>query len=185
MDKYIKWLILPIVLAGVALLISCAKRPHADTDDVDGGVQHCDDTDAPKTIVSTEILSFSCEFSAYNLSFDSSPVAGRYHTLYAGDSKGQYEARGGGTVYEQFEFTPDAAFFAGLQQLVAKYDLAQYNGKSYTVSGLPPDYGAKLNIRYESGESIYASNNQSCFLSVEAMEAFTELFLSAKPKIQE
>lgn len=185
MGKYMKWLILPLVLAGVALLVSCVKRPHADTDDIDGGVQHYDDTDAPKTIVSTQIVSFSCQFSAYSLSFDSSPVAGRYHTLYAGEGEGRYEARGGGTVYEAFEFVPDAAFFAALQQLVAKYDLAQYNGKSYTVSGLPPDYGAKLNIQYESGESIYASNNQSCFLSVEAMEAFADLFLSAKPKIQE
>ena len=185
MGKYIKWLILPIVLTGVALLVSCAKRPRTDTDDVDGGVQHCNDTDAPKTIISTEIVSFSCQFSAYSLSFDSSPVAGRYHTFYAAEGKGRYEARGGGTVYEAFEFTPDGDFFAALQQLVAKYDLAQYNGKSYTVSGLPPDYGAKLNIRYGSGESIYASNNQSCFLSVEAMEAFTELFLSEKPKIQE
>lgn len=170
-------------LAGLALLAGCCKRSRSDTDEVDGGVQHCEDTDAPKTVVSTEIVSFSCEFSAYCLSIDGSPVAGRYHTLYAGQGAGRYEARGGGTVYEQFAFTPDATFFAALQQLVAKYDLAQYNGKFYTVSGLPPDYGAKLDIRYSSGESIRSSNNQSCFLPAEAMEAFAALFLSANPKI--
>ena len=177
-------LILPAVLAGAAMLFGRAKRSHTDTDEVDGGVRHCEDTDAPKTIVSTGIVSFSCEFSAYCLSPGSSPVAGRYYTLRAGKGSGCYEARGGGTLYEKFAFTPDAAFFASLQQLVAKYDFARYNGKFYTVSGLPPDYGARLDVRYESGESIQSSNNQSCFLSEEAMEALAELFLSRNPKLQ-
>lgn len=174
-----------LLLVGIPLLISGCKKPPEDTDDIDGGVRHYEDTDAPKVIASREISSFSCRFSAYTLTMDSSPVAGRYHTLYAGQDGGSYEARGGGTVYEAFTFTPDEAFFAALQQLVTRYDLAQYNGKFYTVSGLPPDYGAKLDIQYKSGEQIRASDNQSCFLSVEAMEAFAELFLSVKPTIQE
>ena len=44
------------------------------------------------------------------------------------------------------------------------------------MSGLPPDYGVKLDIQYASGESIRASNNQDCFLSLEAMEELISLF---------
>lgn len=165
-----------LLLVGVPFLLSgCTKSSH-DTDDIDGGVQHSVDTNAPKTIVSTQIISFHCEFSATDLMLDSSPIAGRYHTLRATQTGGSYEARGGGTVYSKREFIPDEAFFKALQQIVAKYDLAQYNGKSYTVSGLPPDHGAKVDIRYASGESIYASNNQSCFIPLEAMEDLVNLF---------
>ena len=165
-----------MLLVGVPLLISGCTRPTYDTDDIDGGVQHAEDTGAPKTISSTQIISFHCEFSTTDLMMDSSPIAGRYHTLHADSSGANYEARGGGTVYDEREFTPDEAFFDALQQIVAKYDFAQYNGQYYTVSGLPPDYGAKLNIQYDSGESIQCSNNQSCFIPLEAMEEIVGLF---------
>lgn len=67
---------------------------------------------------------------------------------------------------------------AALQKVVAEHDLAQHNGLSYRVSGLPEGYGAIFSVTYTSGESIYASNNQSCFLSVDAMEALEALFYS-------
>ena len=165
-----------MLLVGVPLLISGCTRPTYDTDDIDGGVQHSEDTGAPKTISSTKIISFHCEFSTTDLMMDSSPIAGRYHTLHADSSGANYEARGGGTVYDEREFTPDEAFFDALQKIVAKYDFAQYNGQYYTVSGLPPDHGAKLNIQYDSGESIQCSNNQSCFIPLEAMEEIVSLF---------
>ena len=165
-----------MLLVGVPLLISGCTRPTYDTDDIDGGVQHSEDTGAPKTIYSTKIISFHCEFSTTDLMMDSSPIAGRYYTLHAESGGANYEARGGGTVYDERKFTPDKAFFDVLQQIVAKYDFAQYNGQYYTVSGLPPDYGAKLNIQYDSGESIQCSNNQSCFIPLEAMEEIVSLF---------
>ena len=165
-----------MLLLGVPLLISGCTRPTYDTDDIDGGVQHSEDTGAPKTISSTKIISFHCEFSTTDLMMDSSPIAGRYHTLHAESSGANYEARGGGTVYDEREFKPDEAFFDALQKIVAKYDFAQYNGQYYTVSGLPPDHGAKLNIQYDSGESIQCSNNQSCFIPLEAMEEIVSLF---------
>lgn len=176
-----KWYIfLPVLLViAVIVVLSGCKKPAHNTDDVDGGVRHYVDTDAPKKIESTQIVSFSCEFSATNLALDSSPVAGRYYTLYAEQERGSYEARGDGDVYSKKEFTPDAAFFAALQQIVARYDLAQYNGQFYKVSGLPPDLGTILQIRYASGENISASNNQSCFLPLEAMEELVELFSQA------
>ena len=174
-----------VLLVGVPLLISGCAKPSHDTDDIDGGVQHSVDTGAPKTIYSTKIISFHCEFSTTDLMMDSSPIAGRYHTLHAECSGANYEARGGGTVYDEREFTPDEAFFDALQQIVAKYDFAQYNGQYYTVSGLPPDHGAKLEILYDSEESIHSSNNQSCFIPLEAMEELVNLFYPDNSIVQE
>ena len=70
-----------------------------------------------------------------------------------------------------------------LQKAVSEHDLAQHNGLSYRVSGLPEDYGATLSVTYASGESIHASHNQDCFLSIDAMEALEALFRSqAEPR---
>ncbi len=159
-----------------ALLLSeCASSTH-DTECIDGGVQHYVDEGSPKFIESTQIQSFYCEFSAFDLSAASSPIAGRYHTLHAVDGSGSYEARGGDEIFTEREFILDETFFDELQRIVEKYDLAQYNGQFYTVSGLPPDYGVKLKILYDSGERIRCSNNQSCFLSIEVMEELVSLF---------
>ena len=60
--------------------------------------------------------------------------------------------------------------------IVSKYDFAQYNGYSSRVSGLPAMYGAKLDIRYKSDESIYAYDNQNCFISLDAIKEMVSLF---------
>ena len=65
-----------------------------------------------------------------------------------------------------------------LQEIVSKYDFAQYNGYISKVSGLPHMYGAKLDIKYASGERIYAHDNQDCFISLDAMNELVELFSS-------
>ena len=167
-----------VLLVCIPLLVSGCAKPSRDTDEIDGGVQHSVDTNAPKTITSTQIISFHCEFSTTNLAINNSPAAGRYHTLHAEQSNGNYEARGGGTVYDERKFIPDKAFFDTLQQIVAKYDFAQYNGQFYTVSGLPPDHGAKLDIQYGSGESIRCLRTARLFrttsTSVEPKKATTK-----------
>lgn len=174
-----------VFLITMPLLVAGCANPPSTPEEIDGGVRHYVDTDAPKTIESTQIVSFCCEFSTTNLEVDSSPVAGWYYTLYAGQDGGSYEARGGGEVYGERKFTPDAAFFNALQRIVSEYGFAQYNGQFYTVSGLPPDHGAKLDIQYTSGERIHAFDNQSCFLSLEAIEALVYLFYPNDSQFQE
>lgn len=171
-----KWYVLLVAVLSAATLMGCSG---ADTEDIDGGVRHYVDEHAPKEIESTRIVTFSCEISTYSISMNSSPAAGRYYTFYAGEDGGSYEARAGGEVFTEREFTPEDGFFEALQEIVEAYDLAQYNGQHYSVSGLPPDYGAKLDIRYDSGESIVASDNQSCFIPVKAIEELVELFENA------
>ena len=56
------------------------------------------------------------------------------------------------------------------------YEFAQHNGYSHKISGLPDMYGATLDIKYASGESIYAYDNQDCFIPFEAMKELVELF---------
>lgn len=176
-----KWYYFLPVLVGVAVflvLVGCKKSPQ-ETDDIDGGVVHNVSTDAPKQIQSTEIVSFSCEFSTLDRSLSDTEIAGHYFVLYAGPDGGLFEPSNRQEVFQTHTFTPDSAFFDKLQSIVAKYDLAQHNGQYHTVSGLPPHFGIKLNIQYASGESISASNNQDCFLSTEAMEELVALFSQA------
>jgi len=76
------------------------------------------------------------------------------------------------------EFETDSSFMAKLQEIVSKYDLAKHNGYTHHVSGLPDMYGEQIDIKYASGESIYAHDNQDGFLPMEAMEELIELFSS-------
>ena len=171
-----KWYVLLTAVMSLTLLVGCSGLFYTEPEVIDGGTRHYVDEEAPKTIQSTKIVSFSCEFTTTDLPMNESPIAGRYYTLYAAEDGGSYEARGGGEVFGQREFTPDTEFFDALQQIVVQYDLAQFNGQFYTVAGLPPDLGAKLDIQYDSGERIHASDNQSCFIPLEAMEELVELF---------
>lgn len=180
-----KWFILALTATGILLLTRRPRSSRQDTEDIDGGQTHYVNENAPKAVKSDEITCFSCKCSTTDIPINDSPVAGRYFTLYAGESQGSFEARAGGRVYAKRSFVPDAAFFTQLQQIVAEYDLAQYNGEFYTVAGLPPDLGAKLNIRYASEEQISASDNQNCFLPLEAVEKLVNLFHPKYTQFQE
>lgn len=155
------------------------KKRQTDNEFVDGGVIHeCYDTEAHRKIGSIELKKFHCVFSL--LAFDEPSLLGnRVYCLDAvlenGVVKGGLEwyCRGDG---EKVAFEAEPSFMDKLQDIVAKYDLAQYNGCTNIVSGLPDMYGSKLDIGYESGEYIYAHNNEDCFLSLKMMEESVELF---------
>jgi len=155
--------------------ILCPRKRQASRETIDGGVIHRIDENAPKKIRSSEILCFHCEFSTLDLMWEDSPIAGRVMILHA-EKDLAYCHRRNTAQPQRYSFRPDESFFRALQQIVLRYDFAQYNGQHYTVSGLPPDFGMKLQILYQSGESICASNNQSCFLPLEAMETLAQLF---------
>lgn len=180
-----KWYVLLTAVMSLALLVGCSGLFDTAPEVIDGGTRHYVDEEAPKAIQSTTIVSFSCEFTTTDIPMNESPIAGRYYTLYAAEDSGSFEARGGGEVFAKREFTPDAEFLDAVQEIVAKYDFAQYNGQFYTVAGLPPDLGVKLEIYYDSGESIRASDNQSRFIPPEAMEELVELFYPQAPPLYE
>ena len=149
------------------------------TCDEDGGVQTRIDKNAPKSIVSENIISFYCEFSTVAIA-DDIPIEHGIYTFSArlkdGAVRGEYNMRTRYGEGKQFLFRKDHSFMQKLQRVVKTYDLAKYNGIEYSVSGLPDMYGAKIHIVYASGESIHTSDNQSNFLPIEVMQALLEVF---------
>ncbi len=164
---------------------SGCRLPVRETDDIDGGVKtYNSGENSPKVIESTEIISFEFEVSLYNIVLEEeSELVGRNYKLNAvledGAVKSKIKWRDRAGDGEEHDFTTDASFMTNLQEIVSKYNFAQYNGYISKVSGLPDMYGAKIDINYESGESIYAYNNQDCFIPFEAIEELVEIFNSA------
>lgn len=151
--------------------------PHSEDDGpIDGGATDNSDLKAPKSIESTQIISFDCRFSTMDTDETEKP-GNHIYQLHAklenGAVQGIYQVRDTG---ETHSFRVSQKFLGEVQILVANYSLAQYNGHDYTVAGLPDEYGAQLDVRYASRESIYANDNQDNFLPLEAMKELLNLF---------
>ena len=163
------------------LLSGCtggAKTPEEERA-AGGIVTDATDPNAPKTVESKEITGFHCRFSLVSAS-DPGALGNKIYTLDAvlenGAVTGSYTVSRYDAVKRSVSAADGPGFMAELQALVERHDLARYNGRYYNVSGLPREFGSSLDVRYASGESIRASNNQSCFLSMEEMADLAELF---------
>ena len=158
--------------------------PRRNTDDIDGGVvTRNSGDDSPKVIESTEIISYGSEFSFISSFFDEeSKLAGKVYKLSAvmedDTVKAKFDWHDRAGNGDKYEFQTDSSFMTKLQKIVSKYDLAKHNGYTHHVSGLPDMYGEQIDIKYASGESIYAHDNQDGFLQMEAMVELIELFSS-------
>ena len=178
---------MPYAIIGIAILaagcviagIWCNRRPKNETEDVDGGVTTYTDTDAPKVIKSDLIISFECELSTL-ADAEEDEYSGKNYKLYAKLRDGAVVAK-----YEYYdrmgnsfgkEFRSSVEFMRKLYSVVSAYDLAQYNGCYYHVSGLPDMYGADIDIVFAAGESVRASNNQENFLNRDALREIVSLF---------
>lgn len=151
--------------------------PHSEDDGpIDGGATDNSNPNAPKSIESTQIISFDCRFSTMD-TVETEKPGNHIYQLHAklenGAVRGMYQVRDTG---ETHSFRVSQKFLDEVQNLVAIYNLAQYNGHDYTVAGLPNEYGAQLDVRYASRESIYANDNQDNFLPLEAMNGLLNLF---------
>ncbi|MBQ8836628.1 MAG: hypothetical protein IJ002_03865 [Clostridia bacterium] len=153
-----------------------------NSDNIDGGVKtYNSGEDSPKVIESTEIISFEFEVSLYTIVLEEeSELDGRNYKLSAvledGAVKSKIKWRDRAGAGEEHDFTADASFMTSLQEIISKYDFAQYNGYISKASGLPDMYGAKIDINYASSERIYAHDNQDCFISIDAIKELIELF---------
>ena len=159
----------------------CGSR-HRNTDYIDGGVvTNNSGDDSPKVIESTEIISFDCELSFISSVFDEeNEIAGNVYKLNAivedNTVKAKIDWRGRNGAGDKSEFETDSHFMIKLQEIVSKYDLAKHNGYTHHVSGLPDMYGEHIDIKYASGETIYAHDNQDGFLPMNAVVELIELF---------
>lgn len=176
-----KKILLVAVILAAAVCIGCVqKEPVPEPVEEDGGVRNNTSYDAPKVIESTFITAFQCDFSGIPLLEEDSYLSGRNYQLEAvfrdGAVKGYYRSYDRYGERTDVKFAASHYFLKDLQEIVTKYDLAQYNGMDISVSGLPEMYGAYLQIDYASEERIYASDNQNCFLPVVALEELEMLF---------
>lgn len=53
-------------MAVAVVLTGCVRQTPPSVAEADGGVQNDTSYDAPKTIESTQIIAFRCDFSAFN-----------------------------------------------------------------------------------------------------------------------
>lgn len=180
------WLLLGLGITAAAvagcIAAACCRRSARNSDDIDGGVVKRYWADAPKVIESTEITEFHGEISL----LASCETDGLGHRVYRLDAVvrdcevlvkyGWYDRQG---KSDKAEYKADADFMVRLQEIVAAYDFAQYNGYYHTVSGLPDMYGETLHIIYASGERIDVHDNQSGFLPLQAEQALIMLFGAA------
>jgi hypothetical protein len=150
----------------------------------DGNRVNNSNPNAKKEIESSQIISFYCTFSTLyeegvltmgkkqwklRADYDGTTVRGSY---LAYDSSTKDERR----------FEAGKAFMDYLMDIIDTYDLASYNGLDNEIRGISDEYGATLSVMFESGENIYASDNEENFLPLEAEDAFVQLFASACAK---
>ena len=176
-------LVLLLLIAAIFCTGCMLKTPKEEPVEEDGGVKDNSDYDAPKVIQSDLIIAFQCDFSALDRTEEDTYLSGKNYRLEArlkdGAVKGRYDLYGDRD--EDILFAADHSFMYRLQEVVSKHNLVQYNGMDIFVSGLPEMYGSKLQIVYASGERIYATNNQDCFLPLEAMEELETIFRQNLP----
>ena len=80
-----------LVFAVAAGVLLCRKKTSPNPE-IDGGVRHFYDANAPKEINATEITDFRCKFSTVDLMREDSPIAGHLFTLYACQKEGFADA---------------------------------------------------------------------------------------------
>ena len=142
------------------------------SDYIDGGTRIRNDKDAPKEIISHELIRFSCRFSALSLIDDEDKlIRGVYYFSAESVENGVSCTVGCNNTAvisegERKEIRPND-FLQVIDVLLRKYNVAQYNGNYYKVSGLPDFYGSTLDAEYESGETLYCYNNQDPFLPLD------------------
>ena len=182
---FVKWLLCGVGIACAAAGILTGWKLYRNSripeeTGEDGGVSYrSEGTDAPKKIGSAEITAFSCVFSTFAFE-ESEGLGNRVYELNAsvhGDGvQGNFCSRSRDGEEEAHTFVADSSFMTRLQEIAAEYDFAAHNGFRHTVNGLPDMYGAGLDIRYASGETVSAYDNQDCFLPPDAMRELVVLF---------
>jgi len=149
--------------------------------EIDGGVTKKVAKNAPKHIESTHIIKFCVEMSTV-ADAENDEYCGNVYNLNAvlenGAVKGEYKCRDRyGDALEQ-SFSESVEFMQRLYCIINEYDFARYNGEYFFVAGLPDNYGALVDIKFASGEQIYASDNESNFIPREAVIKLVDLFKS-------
>lgn len=153
-------------------LTGCVKAPKQAEP---GGTEDLSDMNAPKTVSSKDIVSFSCKFR----SDDRTMAIWSEFTATLTDDEVTVTAYGldhADTVRFDEERTETAQFMASLQEWVEEYGVGELNGTYVKTNGVPPRLGTSIEIGYASGESISVYDNTSQLFRIGQMEALYTLF---------
>ncbi|MBR2255220.1 MAG: hypothetical protein IJ856_05350 [Candidatus Methanomethylophilaceae archaeon] len=155
-----------------------------------GGTDAYQDTKAPKTIVSDDMVYFSL-FSALGRMMGpdtEGPQIDSFYAFAAPVDAGtlmyltkSYVPRRRGDVEESWAVV-QGDVLPGLAKLTRELDLAKSNGFHSETHGLPENFGGRADIRYGSGEKIWFSNNQSPIVSPKVANAVVSYFEDAMGK---
>ncbi len=135
-------------------LVGCAKQVDNNQEEppICGGSTDYTDINAPKKIISKNIVEFSTTFFIYD-KYDSDKD-GIYNIKIVDNEKGEHVLSVKG-VYNH-EMMVDDSVLTDLQAIIDKYGLVKNNGAGKVTAGLAPEYGPwRLNVIYDSGERLH------------------------------
>lgn len=176
--KYMVMVLSAVLAAGV--LAGCTAKPEepgkpeeseSSEEPITGGNTRYVDPDAPSSIESKEITSFSASFymdgpffsDIGNGYFDYSITAEDGKYILSEDRYYDYSTETGGEVLQE------------VQEIIDKYSLVKRNGLYDVTDGIDPAYGpASLDVYYASGERLHFYADSSP--EEEWKQAFRKLF---------
>lgn len=122
------------------------------------------------SIESDDLVSFS--FSDKNVSVSCKIEDGKLSI----SSSGGNTSRRDGTRFILRYSTDDLSILAKLNKIIKDYNMAQRNGYSCTVDGLPGGCGDSISAEYASGEKLYLYSNQLPTVQHEAAKLIYDTF---------
>lgn len=70
----------------------------------------------------------------------------------------------------------DLSLLTNLEKVIREHELSRENGYTVVVDGLPPGYGERLKVEYDTGEELFTRSNESYLFSDEIADAFSKAF---------
>lgn len=70
----------------------------------------------------------------------------------------------------------DFSLLTNLEKVIREHELSRENGYTVVVDGLPPGYGERLKVEYDTGEELFTRSNESYLFSDEIADAFSKAF---------
>lgn len=70
----------------------------------------------------------------------------------------------------------DLSLLTNLEKVIREHKLSRENGCTVVVDGLPPGYGERLKVEYDTGEELFTHSNEAYIFSDEIADAFCRTF---------
>ena len=181
-----KWIY--TIMVAALLLKGCTAKPGSGNGGTGGSFDHTN-RNAPKTIASKQITSFEYRFNTGNLNqFHDRNIPYQGCTFRLVGEEDCARCTGCSAGYSgffamfNFEFLAPLSSLDDLQAIIDKHNLAKVNGVNKGFIGIVEDYTSRFEVKYESGESIFAYNNAGPVLSDKATMDLYDYFVALAKK---